>query len=568
MAKVFRLHDSNANNTFVDWCDSSVYGSTVIGQIIDPDGAKASKEITSIPSPFARIDLVKTAFKVVTTKVNDKTNLDGNTIYHKMVSDTLDIAQILFNYETLRDKVEIIEWRRNGSSETKGDLDELKDNPSHIGDTLETFLDSDAQTYHFDKMDNFYILAYKGPDCKGLADVIGATSPATLFFSSANDLSYISEHIHFGQDCPFDGNYCPLYKRDIEFVKYLFALRASYRYFATDFKEFNDYLDQTLEKLPSDLKTDIKNSVENGNFTIDSVYDVLQFGNVQVSILNGLHYHVKPKPKPHCDFMIDSSLCVGDKPLVLPVEGSTAYSDFMYVSAAWGRDSKAPYYCEDDVDKRHLPYENNEYPYLTISDFLEDYLIKFPEEINAQAFFDGNKKGEEGTTYLIPVKPLYFKYFDVKQLKDVVGGQKSIEITPMAGVAVKVILRIPVLGHGTQKFVEYRRLYFVGSVANLDKNEGGIKEYESVAFGLLACARSKTSLISRTRPFSLQIRVIALSYLSKIGMMTTSLMTSHISITPLKFVTSRSILSSCFCMMVALSYFISQSAQDVCQHNG
>ena len=66
MAKVFRLDKIQLDNNIVDWQDSQPYGTKAISEITDPDGATAKKEITSIPSPFARIDLVKTAFREVT----------------------------------------------------------------------------------------------------------------------------------------------------------------------------------------------------------------------------------------------------------------------------------------------------------------------------------------------------------------------------------------------------------------------------------------------------------------------------------------------------------------------
>ena len=68
----------------------------------------------------------------------------------------------------------------------------------------------------------------------------------------------------------------------------------------------------------------------------------------------------------------------------------------------------------------------------------------------------------------------------------------------------------------------------------------------NVASGLASLACANTHLIRPTRPKSLQMRVIALSYLSKIGMITTSLIASQISMTPLKSVTSRVIRAICF----------------------
>ena len=57
MSYIFRLH-KEGNNALTDWGNSQKYGTNVIDQIKDPNGESAKREITSIPSPFARIDLV------------------------------------------------------------------------------------------------------------------------------------------------------------------------------------------------------------------------------------------------------------------------------------------------------------------------------------------------------------------------------------------------------------------------------------------------------------------------------------------------------------------------------
>lgn len=469
MATVFRLH--NGNNNLTDWSNSSVYGTNVIDQIQDPDGANASKEITSIPSPFARIDLIKTAFKEVIAQ----NSLEGVSIYHKMVSDTLDVAEIFFNFEKLRDKVNIIKWDK------KIALEQLKGNPSQIADTLETFLESDAKTYHFDKMDCMYILCYKGNDRKSQYDVIGATSPATLFFSSANDLSYIHD-IQFGQDKPFDQEYCPLYKRDFEFVKYLFAFKKAYRDFSDVLPEVFKYLELTYQKLNQEQKAQV-DAVSDLNS-----YEILKFNQTEeVEILNGLPFHTRPEIQPQSDFEIDSNLYQGShKPLVLPIKSGSVYANLHYVSAPWGNVAQAPCYDNHQVKDRLLPQDGTKYPYLTISDFLEDYLIEMPEETNSEVFFDGNVcLGKNKCKYLIPVKPLYFECFDVKQLQgEVSKGAKTLEIKYTAGGSIEVVLRIPIKGKDNVHFVEFTRLYSANTIADPVSNKGGIKKFEDVEFGI------------------------------------------------------------------------------------
>ena len=117
MSKIFRLYKEGAD-TYQDWNESPAfpYTSTALGTIDDPDGASAKNEITSIPSPFARIDLIKSAFKEVC-----RMGLDGKTIFHKMVSDALDVGEIFFNIDKYAKKVEIITWNVDSM------LQELKD---------------------------------------------------------------------------------------------------------------------------------------------------------------------------------------------------------------------------------------------------------------------------------------------------------------------------------------------------------------------------------------------------------------------------------------------------------
>ena len=208
MSKVFRLY-REGTTTFQGWNENPAfpYNSNERDTIEDPDGASAKNEITSIPSPFARIDLVKTAFKEVCRRASHNiSELEGNTIFHKMVSDSLDVGEIFFNIDKFKDKIEIITWDPSVM------IQNLKDgqNASHyyVADALQKYLVSDAKTYNFNQLKNIYLLNYtNGPD---ELNIIGATSPSTLFFSGANSLEYIQDIFFTNNDRPFDGDYVPL----------------------------------------------------------------------------------------------------------------------------------------------------------------------------------------------------------------------------------------------------------------------------------------------------------------------------------------------------------------------
>lgn len=109
---ILRIHDSNnAQNTNGDgWAPSSILTKKLVETIVDPHNANAARDISSIPSPFGRMDLVRTAFReLVVSK-----ELEGDTLHHKLVSDALDVAQIIFHLERLEKAglVKLLRWER------------------------------------------------------------------------------------------------------------------------------------------------------------------------------------------------------------------------------------------------------------------------------------------------------------------------------------------------------------------------------------------------------------------------------------------------------------------------
>ena len=477
MSKVFRLHQDN--NTLIDWQQSQPYSTNVINQIQDPNGATAKNEITSIPSPFARIDLVKNAFKEV-----NKIGLDGNTIYHKMVSDSLDIGQIFFNYPKFKNLVNVVFWDKTN------DLQALRQSqvPSHktVADTLEMYMQQDGSTYNFNNMQRIYMLQYIGPQCK-INDIIGATSPCTLFFSSANDLSRISNYISFdGNDKPFDKEYQPLYKRDVEYVKYLCALRASYPMFAIEFSEVNEYINLTINKLGQDINNQgLINQISRFDASTINDYSKLVVNNNNVDVINDITLCEAPKVQIRSDFEIHSNIFAGNqKPLVLPVERGNQYSALTYTSTVWNPNNSAPYFDNNPWEKRTLPSTSDAYPYLTISDFLEDNIIKMPYRMNHNDYFDGgynNIVPAAKESYLLPLKKLFFDFFTVDDLLGTLpNGQKMFEFGKVSN-GVKVTLRIPIQ---KGQCIEYKRLYFEGSHANISQNAGGVID-KKLGLGIL-----------------------------------------------------------------------------------
>ncbi len=469
--KILRLYPGGVD-TGSDWSNTQVIDANKIQNISDPEGETNKKEITSIPSPFARMDLTLTAFeKVVATG-----KLDGNTIYHKMVSDSFDIGEIFFNIKKYSDKFQILFWDKNIHL---GELINSSDEEHRaVGRTLEMYMDQDSKHYNFDKLQRIYMLNYIGPGKPARMNIVGATSPCTLFFSSANDLSYISEHIAFGNDKPFDGIFCTLKDRDFEYIKYLWAFRKNYRGFSRDFKAVNDYLDMTYDKLSYEQQQHLDGISQDD---LDN-YEPVDLGSLSnsVEILGHILHQRGAKAVVGSGFEIQSHIYDGVKPLVLPIDAGNAYASLKYDNDKWSTTNKAPLYDINPLEERTLPFVDTRHPYLTISDFLTDTIVRTPLEFNSDNYFDGNIKNSQ-VSYLMPLTPLFFDFFTVDQLLgEVEGGKKMIEMRENAG-GVTVTLRIPIKGDRYINFIEYQRSYINDYMVTPEVNKGTIFDKE---FGL------------------------------------------------------------------------------------
>ena len=482
MSKIFRLY-KGGTNTYQDWANSPTFpynsGARDDSNMSDPDGSKASKEITSIPSPFARIDLVKSAFREISRKessVGEKACLDGQTIFHKMVSDSLDVGEIFFNYDRFSSIVEIISW--NPDTMINALATSPDDGQKCYANALTKFIQADGKSYNFDKLQNIYLLNYKnGPQ---QLNIIGATSPASLFFSTANKIDYIKD-IQFGEDHPFDSVYQPLYKRNPEYIKFWFILKNSISGFSRLFPEVDHYLDMTYKVITdSALKATLRdiNDASGAGFSNISVQYLTQMN--QVEVLGNLLFQQKANLQSiRSEFTIKSSKQSESDVMVLPVDSGNIYADLKYTTAKWGNTNKAPYMdAQSALHLRKLPNDFTQHPYLTISDFLEDSLIVVPHTLNDKSFLAVNNFVNNSSslpkekTYLLPLKPLFFEHFSVEDLKN-----DMISFDNMGVDSIKATLHIPIVGNGRVKSIEYSRIYYTGSpVISETDNDGGITE--------------------------------------------------------------------------------------------
>lgn len=459
--KVFRIHSQGALTN--DWFSSTPINSTLISSI-NTDGGNGKKLPTSIPSPFARIDLVRTAFNVV----GESGQLDGlerngaatGSDNHKLISDALDIGQILFNHDKYKQDLKLVAWDKETSLNKllSGNAEQ-----KHLGKTLDLFLKQDSTQYNFDKFDKMYILMYK-------YKIIGGTSPRTLFFAAPGVKAV---DIKFGNDIMLDDGLLPLYKRDKEYIKYLYAISKTPN-FNSYFPEFNKYLIKNLAKI-AQIDADFHNElmILNTKQYLNSLQNVVFNGNAgqPLEVIRGfsLKQHVLDpiKIQKSSDLVIATNNTIeGLRPLVLPVEPLNLR--YTYTFDLWNPATVVPVEDTRKLDERTLPEQGDKYPYLTMNDFLTNTIIKLPYDIDKDKFFTvGENK------YLLPLTKRFFDYFNVE---DITNGN-FIQFNARAGESVEVVLNIPIK-RGT---IQYSKIYYPNS--NTDPKKGTIVE-KSFAFSI------------------------------------------------------------------------------------
>jgi len=471
MAKILGF----TNNYGEDWFVSSEYGTREIQDIPDPEGGHALNAPTSIPSPFARMDLVRKSFQNISESPNLRFYQRGEKVVaskedERTVSQCLDLAELLFFYENYKDKLEIIEWNKVGQ------INNLKksDNPGHkkLGDVLDMYLRQDAKSFNFNSLNSIYIIKYNHK-------VIGGTSPLTLFFNTANTGATLNLTSTKGKI--FFKDIVPLYDRDEAFQKYLHLLFQSEPILGEKMRAFAEYLNKSLqylsnhnESLYTTLNT-LKNSDLNANYA--SLNTKVAGQVVEVFGVNFKTIDSTSIPVHESDFLIHSLKYNSDKkPLILQ---NNYNRPFKYVQGNWESKTQVRYFDGDSLNQRTLPGLNIKYPYLTVSDFLEDYLIRLVYPIDEDNYFTGNLKvsnGENTKSYLIPLKPLFFEFFDVQELVNEGLGKPQISIEEGLKDGVRVLLKIPI--KGGEDFIVFERVYHNDIVADAKTNRGAIVEQQ------------------------------------------------------------------------------------------
>ncbi|MBQ9556234.1 MAG: hypothetical protein IJV05_08415 [Muribaculaceae bacterium] len=487
-----------------DWFDlSHPYIDDDIQRIHDPEGGANANPRTAIPSPFAQFDLVQEAFRQLGSP--DMLEPEKAMQALRLVHNSLDIAELFFNYNLFENDFEILSWN---AAQHLPALETGSREPGQrmLARTLRMYLMQDRESYNFPRIDQgepFILYFLKS---RRNSKIVGLTSPATLFMAVPDD--YVQD-INVEQNSRLFDWRVPgkkeFHNRDINFVKYILALINAYPVIKERCDDFCSYIRREFELLDPQIKMDLKNQL--GDVTsnnkedeqkalnyLNENFEPLRIGNAPVATFDGQNVAVYNKKlqvsidsASESDFMIRATKPImGQVPMVLEnCFNPPAGVQFNYVGAVWDPHTviTSAEYMDKAPEARKLPSQQFEYPWLIADDFFEQSLIQLKYELNSDSFFDGNisyKSAMNNCHFLIPIKPLFFKYFSIEDLlRGTVSDGKPMFQLECAGSnehpVVTAILRIPVSKTditGRNLYVEYHRSYEQGSFYDADNDQG------------------------------------------------------------------------------------------------
>lgn len=442
-----------------DGWHSRPYTAVLIDNIIDTGGASVQTDITSIPSPLAQMHVYDEAFKIVAAANKSAAPISKKpTPFERLVSDCLDVWEIMANYSS-HSGLDFVKWNKAQAINALC----ASPLPEHqlLGNTLQLYL-GQSNTMSIQAIDDLYFISYHG-------QVFAGTSPFTGFFLTPNSLTNIQ--LLDSNNLPYFShtNIKPLKDRSLSFQTFVAsvikAFQAEMNVFCKNFYDYCFYQLSVLSPHAAQLNTSVFNVAytpaqlqKDYPHTIVSSEGVtmhLNYQTGQVQMAFSMPYHplmvdatcqlvIAPtKPfsnsqqntaAPTLPLVLTTNIVgnyVNGKPLPTGVEIPLDVVDAQGNSIA--------------LAQRKLPVYNIAHPYLTAGDFIQEYLLDVGYTINDDAFFTGKLVGfNNDFSYLLPIKPLFFRYFTMADLYTMLTITKE-------QFDVVVSLDIPLSGGGKVK---------------------------------------------------------------------------------------------------------------------
>lgn len=431
----------------------------------DKEGKNPNKEIISIPTPFARIQLFDLALKKLAEELKEKHKIENkNTIYCRLVSDLLDFAEIIHSYPNFKNFIEI----------EKIDLtklfERLNDRKKEIMHALNLYLGQDKDSFYFNIWENnVFIFYYK--DKNGFKKLLGTTAPKILYLPAPRSfLPEIEgkEYFKRERDLLFE-------ERSDQFKMYFLTIINKLKKSSLDkaFDNLIKYIEITKEiyQIPDPLKqTEYKKlklkSEEEVRISTFFNYTYEDITPSQIENWSDFIIDIKYLSNEYKEILKDK-FKISVPPLALPKtkDNETLKKKYIHSTITEKIIDKVPYKLTTDLNDRDLPNENIKYPYLVFNDFLEEYILYLTKEnINKDSF---ETFTTEDSSFLLPLKLDYFYFFSLKDLKE------NLKIENFQ--TIRLDLSIPIKKGKVAFFRTYYKnkdSFFEAEISE-QKNEGG-----------------------------------------------------------------------------------------------
>jgi hypothetical protein len=443
----------NPNLQAEDWTPRGrIYDLREISEINTGDGGGNIPDPTSIPTPFARIDLFLTAFEqarvFLISQRSGRGNENQNSWFNIKVSHVFDLMYLLYQYKRYNQFFEIITWDRGSN------IQELKSSSNvdikRFGKTLELYLEADKDTYNFNSLDKFHIIKWRN------GKVIGGSSPVTILFTSGNDLQEITQGVQVENWAAFDNSNHPLHSREYDFQLYIHQLAKT---FNNKFRAVRDYLEESKQTLSSEdpaLYQKLVNDLQNSQGNFNGHYQPIVSTNGQnFNFCNFELYQVEDSKDitiEDTSLLIKSAKAQLSAPILIPnfrAVGHRYPGNQNYDNVQFPNEAKKIIEKEEKYLNRTLPKNGKSWPFIAIDDILENELFVLDFQPDRSAFFMPHSD-LEAPGYLLPIKPLFFEFFSIEELiEGTLNGNKnlpSIEVnsTKSDGNSLwEIVLNIP-----------------------------------------------------------------------------------------------------------------------------
>lgn len=462
MSKVFRIYSGGQEGSH--WFDSIAMSSTQIEAISDRERS-GGRFPTSIPSPFARIDLVNNAFNKIGRGTSPSVNGDSDA--HLLVSDAFDVAQLFFEYPFFRREISIERIK----------LDDVKDNlhqsnsPLHrqFAKTMDLYLtgEHDKDYFQFSGVPDLFVVRYRG-------QIIGGTNGLTWFFASSRADKFREEGlsgITFGQKIPLDGNPRSLIERDDTFIRYVFFLRNTIK----SSSGVEAYLARCLRELHEAGRSDFANELASLRTEPVGLEPLFTKGSTGATVsLHGRQLYCRGKvTEVQSDLRLAKSNDLegqGDRPIVIPWGDEYNHvperGAFRYGPDFWNPDwkeSQQRYNPRLYEGESVLPHVHINEKWIGIDNVLDGTLYKMNHSLDPNRVYTLGPRGE----YLFPIKKEFLDYFSVEEVS------KMLSLAELAGDWVEVTVKIPVQNG---RFIQFVKRYSKSPLVGASGSVGAIVE--------------------------------------------------------------------------------------------